>query len=190
MKWLREHPELVIILAFVTFVAIIYLGVAPAEHWPPFNSSPSPTPTTALGTKNSGPTQAAPASAISPGPTSAGPAAFKTWHVGITFSGIDFDTRPPGPGSDVIVWERYTNELTAGGTSIIISRYAGSQGLPTEAECRTWAMSHNSQIVTGVNPGDRLCFISQNGRTVRFIVTSISSDAVVGRATVWNDGNQ
>jgi hypothetical protein len=53
-----------------------------------------------------------------------------------------------------------------------------------------WALSHNSQLVSGVNPGDRLCFISQDGRTVRFIVTNITSDAVEGEATVWNDGNQ
>ena len=90
----------------------------------------------------------------------------------------------------MIIWERYVSDLTAYGTNIIVSRYAGSQALPTQAECRTWALSHNSQIVSGVNRGDQLCFISQNGRTVRFIVTDISDNAVEGQAIVWNDGNQ
>jgi hypothetical protein len=110
--------------------------------------------------------------------------------VGITFSGTDFDSNPPGSGSDMVVWNRYGDDLTAYGTNIMVSRYAGPQVLPTEAECREWALSHNSQIVSNVTRGDRLCFISQNGRTVRFIVTNITSDSVEGQATVWNDGNQ
>jgi hypothetical protein len=44
MKWLREHQELGIIITFAILV-VTYLGFAPANHWPPFSSSPSPIPT-------------------------------------------------------------------------------------------------------------------------------------------------
>jgi hypothetical protein len=189
MTWLREHSELLTIIGLVTLAVIIYGTFGPANHWPLFSSSPSPTPTTALGPTNPGPTQTAPASATSPGTASTAPPPW-TGSVEITFSGIDFDSNPPGPGFYVVSWERYVYQLTAYGTNIIMSRYTGPASSPTEAECRTWALSHNSQLVSGVNPGDRLCFISQDGRTVRFIVTNITSDAVEGEATVWNDGNQ
>jgi hypothetical protein len=123
-----------------------------------------------------------------PGPTSTGSVAFKG-PVGITFSGIDFDSNPPGSGPAYINWQRYNYRLQGYG-SVIVSRYPSSGALPTEAACRSWAMTHNSQILDGVNRGDRLCFITQDGRTVRFIVTNISSDAVEGQATVWSDSNQ
>ena len=110
--------------------------------------------------------------------------------VGITFSGIDFDSNPPGPGPDDINWQRYNYRLQGYGSSVIVSRYPSSGALPTEAACRSWAQTHNSQILDGVNRGDRLCFITQDGRTVRFIVTDITDSAVEGQATVWNDGNQ
>lgn len=112
-----------------------------------------------------------------------------TGPVGITFSGIDFDSNPPGPGSNDINWQRYNYRLQGYG-SVIVSRYPSSGALPTEATCRSWAQTHNSQILDGVNRGDRLCFITQDGRTVRFIVTNITDSAVEGQATVWNDGNQ
>ncbi len=112
-----------------------------------------------------------------------------TGPVGITFSGIDFDSNPPGSGSDDINWQRYNYRLQGYG-SVIVSRYPSSGALPTEAACRSWAQTHNSQILDGVNRGDRLCFITQDGRTVRFIVTDITDSAVEGQATVWNDGNQ
>jgi hypothetical protein len=175
-------------VASVAGVAVaVVLAFASYYHWWPFTSSPSPTPTTALGTTSPGPTQTA--AATSPG-TASTALAFWMGPVGITFSGIDFDSNTPGPGFYVISWERYVYQITAYGTNIIVSRYAGPASSPTEAECRTWALSHNSQLVSGVNRGDRLCFISQDGRTVRFIVTNITSDAVEGQATVWNDGNQ
>jgi hypothetical protein len=112
-----------------------------------------------------------------------------TGPVGITFSGIDFDSSPLGSGPDNITWERYTYTLQGYG-SVIVSHYPSSGALPTEAACRSWAQAHNSQILSGVNRGDRLCFITQDGRTVRFIVTDFSNDAVNGQATVWNDSNQ
>jgi hypothetical protein len=169
----------------VTLVVLTYLLVAANSHLWPFSSSASPTPTATPGPKNPGPTLT---TSTSPGPTSTGSVAF-TGPVGITFSGIDFDSNPLGPGSDNITWERYTYTLQGYG-SVIVSLYPSSGALPTEAACRSWAQAHNSQILPGVNNGDRLCFITQDGRTVRFIVTSISSDAVEGQATVWNDGNQ
>jgi len=112
-----------------------------------------------------------------------------TGPVGITFSGIDFDSNPLSSGADNITWERYTYTLQGYG-SVVVSRYLNSGAQPTEAACRSWAQSHSSQILSGVNRGDRLCFITQDGRTVRFIVTNITSDAVEGQATVWNDSNQ
>jgi hypothetical protein len=112
-----------------------------------------------------------------------------TGSVGITFSGIDFDSNPLSSGSYNVTWERYTNTLQGYG-SVIVSRYSNSVAQPTEAACRSWAQAHISQILSGVNRGDRLCFITQDGRTVRFIVTNITSDAVEGQATVWNDSNQ
>jgi hypothetical protein len=120
--------------------------------------------------------------ATTPGVAFAGP-------VGISFSGIDFDSNPPGPGSNDINWQRYNYRLQGYG-SVIVSRYPSSGALPTEAACRSWAQTHNSQILDGVNHGDRLCFITQDGRTVRFIVMDITDSAVEGQATVWNDGNQ
>ena len=132
--------------------------------------------------------QTSTASAISPGPKSTGSVAY-SGPVGISFSGIDFDSNPLGSGSDNITWERYTYTLQGYG-SVIVSRYPSSGPLPTEAACRSWAQAHNSQILAGVNRGDRLCFISQSGRTIRFIVTGITDSAVEGQATVWNDGNQ
>ena len=143
-------------------------------------SPPPPTtpgPTTGTGTPSRTPTGS------STTPMWSGP-------VGITFSGIDFDSNPPGQGSNDINWQRYNYRLQGYGSSIIVSRYPSSGSLPTEAACRSWAQTHNSQILDGVNPGDRLCFITQDGRTVRFIVTDITDSAVEGKATVWNDGNQ
>jgi hypothetical protein len=112
-----------------------------------------------------------------------------TGPVGITFSGIDFDSNPPGSGSNDINWQRYNYRLQGYG-SVIVSRYPSSGAPPAEAACRSWAQTHNSQILDGVNRGDRLCFITQDGRTVRFIVTDITDSTVDGQATVWNDGNQ
>jgi hypothetical protein len=189
MTWLKEHPELGIIIGFLSLV-LTYLGIASGQHWPPFSSSSSPSPTTtpSLGAKNPGQTSTSTA-AISPGPTSPGPVASFTRPVGITFSGIDFDSNPLGSGPDNINWQRYNYRLQGYG-SAIVSRYPSSGALPTEAACRSWAQAHNSQILDGVNRGDRLCFITQDGRTVRFIVTDITDSAVEGQATVWNDGNQ
>ena len=187
MTWLKKL-QLGTIIAFFTLV-LTYLILAATIHLWPLSSSASPTTTPVLGAKNPGPTPATTAASISPGPTTTGPVAFFTKSVGITFSGIDFDSNPLGSGPDNITWERYTYTLQGYG-SVIVSRYSSSGALPTEAECRTWALAHNSQILSGVNRGDRLCFITQNGRTVRFIVTNISNDAVEGQATVWNDGNQ
>ena len=177
-SWWKNPP---VIAAAVGVLALIIWAAA----------HPSPTTTASTNTartpgpKNPGPTPTTP---ISPGPTSTGPAAF-TRAVGITFSGIDFDSNPLASGPNNITWERYTYTLQGYG-SVIVSRYPSSGALPTEAACRSWAQAHNSQILSGVNRGDRLCFITQNGRTVRFIVTNISNDAVEGQATIWNDGNQ
>lgn len=172
------------LLAVVGVVALAVAFVAPRLNTSAQGSGPSPnnlssSPQAIVGASTS---STATGTAAVPGIAFMGP-------VGISFSGTDFDTNPPGQGSDPISWERYTNTLTASGSGIV-SRYAGSQILPTEAACRTWALSHNSLTLSGVNRGDRLCFISQNGRTVRFIVTNISSSAVEGQATVWNDANQ
>jgi hypothetical protein len=190
MRWLKEHQELSIIIGFFGLVLAVLVPLATANHWPPFpsSSSPSPPPALAAGSKNPGPIPATTAASISPRPTSTGSVAF-TGLVGITFSGIDFDSNPLGSGPDNITWERYTYTLQGYG-SVIVSRYPSSGALPTEAACRSWAQAHNSQILSGINSGDRLCFITQDGRTVRFIVTDISNDAVEGQATVWNDGNQ
>jgi hypothetical protein len=190
MTWLREHPELGIIIAFLGLV-LTYLGIASGQHWPPFSSSSSPSPTTtpAPGAKNPGQTSTSTA-AISPPPTSPTPVSSFTSPVGITFSGIDFDSNPLGPGPNYINWQRYNYRLQGYGSSVIVSRYPSSGALPTEARCRSWAQAHNSQILDGVNRGDRLCFITQDQRTVRFIVTDITDSAVEGQATVWNDGNQ
>jgi hypothetical protein len=177
-------PRRQLLLAAVGVVALAVAFVAPRLNTsaPESGSSPnnlSSSPQTTVGASTSSTaTSTAAVSAI----------AF-TGPVGISFAGTDFDTSPPGQGSDPISWERYTNTLTASGSGIV-SRYDGSQVLPTEAACRTWALSHNSPTLSGVNRGDRLCFISQNGRTVRFIVTNITSSSVEGQATVWNDSNQ
>ncbi len=144
---------------------------------PPRSTAPGPSPTTGSPTPTGS------------GPTSPGPAASFTRSVGITFSGIDFDSSPLGPGPNYINWQRYNYRLQGYG-SVIVSRYPSSGALPTEAACRSWAQAHNSQILDGVNPGDRLCFITQDKRTVRFVVTDITDSAVEGQATVWNDGNQ
>ena len=169
----------------VALVLLTYLAFAANSHFWPFSSSPSPTLTPTPVPRSPGPT---PTTSISSGPTSTGSVAF-TGQVGITFSGIDFDSNPPGPGPELITWERYTYTLQGYG-SVIVSLYPRSGASPTEAACPSWAQTHNSQILPGVNLGDQLCFITQDGRTVRFIVTNISSDAVDGQATVWNDGNQ
>lgn len=169
---------ILLILGFIVFFAQKSGNSQPTNV---SGSGPSTAPTPARG-------QTSTASAISPGPTSTGSVAF-TGPVGIAFSGIDFDSNPPGPGPDNINWQRYNYRLQGYG-SAIVSRYPSSGALPTEAACRSWAQTHNSQILDGVNRGDRLCFITQDGRTVRFIVTSITGSAVEGQATVWNDGNQ
>lgn len=175
-----------VLLAVVGGVALVVAFVAPRLNTSAQGSgpnvspnNPSSSPQVIVGASTS---STATGTAAVPGIAFMGP-------VEISFSGTDFDTDPPGQGSDPISWERYTSTLTASGSGIV-SRYAGSQVLPTEAACRTWALSHNSLTLPGVNRGDRLCFISQNGRTVRFIVTNISSSAVEGQATVWNDANQ
>lgn len=175
-----KNPWVITIFGGVIACAI---WAAIAHPWPTTtaNINTAPTP----GSKNPGPTPTTP---ISPGPTSTGSAAF-TRAVGITFSGIDFDSNPLASGPNNITWERYTYTLQGYG-SVIVSRYPSSGALPTEAACRSWAQAHNLQILSGVNSGDRLCFITQDGRTVRFIVTNISDDAVDGQATVWDDGNQ
>lgn len=164
------------------------IPVAVTSNWfSPSPASPAPSPSVSSpgGPGNSNTGRSTPPL----GSTSTGSAGV-TNPVGITFSGIDFDSNPPGPGPNYINWQRYNYRLQGYGSSVIVSRYPSSGALPTEAACRNWALTHNSQILDGVNRGDRLCFITQDGRTVRFIVTNISSDAVEGQATVWNDSNQ
>jgi hypothetical protein len=173
-------------LGTIFLVVLGYLVLAATVHWWPFSTASSSVAGPSGGQHSSSP--ATSMSTISPGPTSKASVAFRG-PVGITFSGIDFDSNPPGPGSNDINWQRYNYRLQGYG-SIIVSRYPSSGALPREAACRSWAQTHNSQILDGVNPGDRLCFITQDGRTVRFIVTNITSDTVEGQATVWNDGNQ
>jgi hypothetical protein len=160
-------------LIVASILAVVHGIGSPAPH-------PSPTPRPPATTPPKGPSATPPGTPVTP--VWSGP-------VGITFSGIDFDSNPPGPGPDNITWERYTYTLQGYG-SVIVSRYPSSGARPTEATCRSWARAHNSQILSGVNRGDQLCFITQDGRSVRLIVTNISSDAVEGQATVWNDGNQ
>ena len=166
-------------------VSAITAGVTWLYHHLSGPSSATAAPSTS---SSAAPPQSTGGSAGQTASPSAGSVAF-TGSVGITFSGIDFDSNPLSSGSYNVTWERYTNTLQGYG-SVIVSRYSNSVAQPTEAACRSWAQAHISQILSGVNRGDRLCFITQDGRTVRFIVTNITSDAVEGQATVWNDSNQ
>jgi hypothetical protein len=175
MKWIYG------LIALTLSGLIVGLVLHAVEAGPP---TPSPPPST---TSVAG--QTASTSSEHPSPTGGSTTPVWSGPVGITFSGIDFDSNPPGSGSNDINWQRYNYRLQGYG-SVIVSRYPSSGAPPAEAACRSWAQTHNSQILDGVNRGDRLCFITQDGRTVRFIVTDITDSTVDGQATVWNDGNQ
>jgi hypothetical protein len=123
------------------------------------------------------------------GSPSSSPAPFYQGSAGIPSTGMDFDYNPPRPGSGNV--SATSLGLESFSSNVFLSHYTGSSSKPNAQECRKWVESHGSYNV-GPFPGqgDEFCFLTEQGRTVLFVVTSVNSEPngylINGQATVWN----
>jgi hypothetical protein len=174
-----------IIAALITaagVVAAAFVTGAFSGHAVGLVSEPAVTVTTTVTAPSATGTGRSPAPSAPAGVFYQGPA-------GIPSTGMDFDYNPPMPGAGNV--SATSLGLESFSSNVLLSQYLGSSSKPTPQECRAWVKSHGSYSVGPVpGQGDKFCFLTEQGRTVLFVVTSVNSEPngslINGQATVWN----
>ena len=144
------------------------------------SSTPAPQPTATI-------TVTASAPPLTSTPTSPGATLSLYWkgQVGLTTSGLNFDTRPPSSTqSGSIV---YTGGLYGGGSPNIEFAIWPSSSAPTAAQCQAWVTTHPSPSLSTVTPGMQICIRTDQRRFGLLSIGSIDSNNGVAsaEATIW-----
>ena len=124
--------------------------------------------------------------------TSSTPSAVVYYHgsVGIGQNGLDFDSKPPGPGPGSAVFlygDQNQYILTTGSATGGFAVWPPQGGTPTASECKTLTTTHLTTEVDNVVNGMQICFRTDQGRIgllrVKPGTTAYELNAI---ATVWD----
>jgi hypothetical protein len=122
----------------------------------------------------------------SPAPSAApNGAVYWSGPVGITISGLEFDTRPPsqaGPGGGIAY---YGNTLSATNQDTVASLWTNS-GTPSAAQCQSWVSTHPNTDVAFPTPGMNICIETAEGHIGRLQIDSGTNNGQLqATATIW-----
>ncbi len=153
-------------------------------------SSQPPVETTGTGATPQGTSAASPPSQSAPAP-SATPNSAVYWSgpVGITTSGLEFDTRPPsqaGVGYGIAYYADSDTLWTNPGQNIVVSLWTNS-GTPSAAQCQSWVSTHPNNEVASPTPGMNICIETAASRIGRLQIDSGTNNGQLqATATIWD----
>lgn len=172
-----------IIAALITAAGVIvaaFVTGAFSGHAVGLVSKPTVTVTTTVTAPSATGTGGSPAPSATPNST-----VYWSSTVGITASGLEFDTRPPsqaGPSGGIAY---AGNTLSASNQNIVVSLWTNS-GTPSAAQCQSWVSTHPNTGVESPTPGMNICIKTAEGRIGLLQIDSGTNNGQLqATVTIW-----
>jgi hypothetical protein len=179
--WIAIISAVGVLLAGLGAIGFKIVGQDNSNSYPP---SPSPSVALAPDTTDKTPPQG------SPMPNLSQTATMPLWRgpVELSYSGLNFDQVPPGPGVGMNGLAFSYKEIydPNGSDKYFISAWT-ENSLPSSDACKQWVQTHPNSSYSNPAIGDQLCVLTAKGHTVYLHVTQIdeSNNGLFADAIVW-----